>query len=388
MKFPSDLTLGYLRTAPVRTHDFGNFRRKRCNAFGLILHRVLLLSAVPRTAFGASEWFTWTDLKHFSCETNLNAATRTWTSPRVTNSVPWEELVVSWNIAGSAKISVAARGFHKNQATRYYNLGQWTLAPDGPRSSPDSQRDADGHVATDTLVIARAADGFQVSLTTRWVDPPPQFVSVSTADAHPREEPLPPLPTPALRVPERTQTEYPEGVQSWCSPTTLEMLMTYWAERCRRPEWSHTLLETVAGVNDPGWPGTGNWPFNTAFAGSHDGLRACTVRANRPSDLVHWLSVGYPVGVSVSYALLNGEAQPTPGDGHLVVVCGGDAEGRLEINDPGRALPRVHRHIDRDVFVRAWAYSAYTAYLVWPADLATPYGAVELDKPKKPASTP
>jgi hypothetical protein len=124
-----------------------------------------------------------------------------------------------------------------------------------------------------------------------------------------------------------------------------------------------------------------------AFAGSHDGLRACTVRANHPSDLAQWILAGIPVGVSVSYALLNGEPNPKPGDGHLVVVCGGDADGLVEINDPGRSLPRVHRHIDREVLVRAWAYSGYTAYLVWPTNRATPRGAIEMDNLKPSPGT-
>lgn len=322
--------------------------------------------------FGAARLYWWDDFQQLTRGGVGGEESRVWTSPVVTNSQPWQELVVSWNTEGDTSIHIEARAFHHGKATRYYSLGEWTSKTGGKRTSDGAQRDEDGHVATDTLVMKEPADGFQVRVRQNGSEGTLKFLTASVAEAVAQIEPLPPLPVRCLPVPEKSQAEFPEGIEKWCSPTTIAMLMDYWATQRNRPEWRHTVPETASAVFDPGWPGTGNWPFNTAYIGSHAGLRACVARANSPKDLGAWLTAGYPVGVSVSLALLNGGANPTPGDGHLVVVCGGTTDGKVVIADPGRALPRVHREIDPSVFVRAWAYSAYTVYLVWPEDTEPP----------------
>ncbi len=324
------------------------------------------------TSLGAAQLYWWDRFQGLNGQGRENPVALVWTSPIVTNTHPWEELVVSWNTTGDASIKVEARAFHQGRSTRFYSLGDWTLRPGGKRTSEGPQRDLDGHVATDTLVMKVPADGFQVRVIQGGGGGTLKFVSASVANAVAKIEPLPPLPFSRLPVPEKSQAEFPEGIEKWCSPTTTAMLLDYWATRQNRPDWRHTVPETASAVFDPGWPGTGNWPFNTAFIGSHVGLRSCVVRANSPKDLATWLAAGFPVGVSVSLALLNGEAKATVGDGHLVVVCGGTADGKVIIADPGRALVRVHREIAADAFVRAWAYSAYTAYLVWPEDREPP----------------
>ena len=333
---------------------------------------LLLACLEAGTSLGAAQLYGWNPTQDIRWKAKADNGARVWSSPMVTNTRPWQELVVSWNMTGEASIKVDARAFHQGQWTRYYSLGDWTLRSGGKRTSNGPQRDDEGHVATDTLVMKVPADGFQVRITQDGEVGTLHFVSVSVADAVAKIEPLHPLPPKRLPVPEKSQAEFPEGIEKWCSPTTTAMLLDYWATRQNRPDWRHTVPETAAAVFDPGWPGTGNWPFNTAFIGSHTGLRACVARAHSPADLTAWLAAGYPLGVSVSLALLNGEAKPTVGDGHLVVVCGGTADGKVIIADPGRALVRVHREIAADVFVRAWAYSASTAYLVWPEDRIPP----------------
>lgn len=322
--------------------------------------------------FGAAQLYLWDDFQNLTRNEVGGQESLVWTSPMVTNSQPWQELVVSWNTAGDSSIQIEARAFHHGRATRYYSLGEWTSKPGGKRTSDGAQRDGDGHVATDTLVMKVPADGFQVRVSQNGSGSTLKFLTASVTDAVAKIEPLPPLSIRRLPVPEKSQAEFPEGIEKWCSPTTTAMLLDYWGTQRNRPEWRHTVPETASAVFDPGWPGTGNWPFNTAYIGSHAGLRACVARANSPKDLAAWLMAGYPVGVSVSLALLNGGPKPTAGDGHLVVVCGGTADGKVVIADPGRAIPRVHREIESDVCVRAWAYSAYTVYLVWPEDMEPP----------------
>jgi len=59
--------------------------------------------------------------------------------------------------------------------------------------------------------------------------------------------------------------------------------------------------EVVKGVYDPKWGGTGNWVFNTAYAGSLKGMRAYTTRLSDVSELEDWIARGIPVGLSLCY---------------------------------------------------------------------------------------
>ncbi len=328
-------------------------------------------------ARAASELVVWDDFARWGRSAHGVDGGFSYFSPRVTHSRPWKELIVSWNMEGTSFVRIEVEAYRREKFVGRYCLGQWTLAPEGknPRTSGDAQRTTHGHVATDTLVIEEGADVFQVHAITHDPQSKLKLLTVNVSDDASALVPLPRLPTVSLPVPRKSQADFPEGIDKWCSPTTTAMLLDYWATQKNRPDWRHTVPETAAAVFDPGWPGTGNWPFNMAFVGSHSGLRGCVARANRPQDLVSWIEAGYPVGVSVSLALLNGEAKPTPGDGHLIVVCGGTRDGKVEIADPGRALPRIHREIDPEVFMRAWAHSAYTVYLVWPEDQTPPVWA-------------
>ena len=132
------------------------------------------------------------------------------------------------------------------------------------------------------------------------------------------------------------------------------------------------IPETARGVFDPGWPGTGNWAFNMAYAGQNPGLRTAVARLAGLADLERWIDAGFPVAASVSYALLKERPVAEPGDGHLVVVRGFTTEGDVLINDPGVRTSRVQRIVKRAAFRAAWRHSHQTAYLVWPANAALP----------------
>ena len=150
------------------------------------------------------------------------------------------------------------------------------------------------------------------------------------------------------------------------------MLLAFWARELGRPELDADVREVAAGVHDPGWPGTGNWPFNMAFAGARPGLRACVARFDGLSGLEAWTRRGLPVAISVSYAMLKGAPLAEPGDGHLVVVCGFTPDGDVVVDDPGVRRERVRRVFPRSDVARAWATSHRTVYLTWPEDRSVP----------------
>jgi hypothetical protein len=171
-----------------------------------------------------------------------------------------------------------------------------------------------------------------------------------------------------LSVPERSQLDYRNG-EAWCSPTSLSMILGFWARQSNRPELDRSVPEIAAGVNDPCWPGTGNWSFNTAYAGSFRGLRAFVTRLSCVTELEPWVASGVPVAASVSNSVLKGEAQRN--DGHIVVVIGFDARGDVVLNDPG-TRKAVRKIVPRERFAAAWAHSRNTVYLVFPENHAIP----------------
>ena len=80
-----------------------------------------------------------------------------------------------------------------------------------------------------------------------------------------------------LPVPTRSQLDYAGG-GAWCSPTSVSMVLSYWSMQLGRSDLNRDVPEVAAAVYDPGWPGTGNWSFNTAYAGSFPGMRAYVTR--------------------------------------------------------------------------------------------------------------
>jgi uncharacterized protein YvpB len=188
--------------------------------------------------------------------------------------------------------------------------------------------------------------------------------------------PIPPTDSPArtpsaggevLPVPERSQMAFPEG-GGWCSPTSTSMVLAFWANKLSRADLNKTVPEVAEGVNDPNWPGTGNWPFNTAYAGSFPGMRAYVTRLGGLNELELWIDSGMPVVASVAYGVLKGK-QTT--DGHLVVVAGFTQDGHVIVNDPGTRL-NVRKDFSRENFLKAWDHSKRTVYLIYPDSAVVP----------------
>lgn len=293
---------------------------------------------------------------------------------------PWREAVLSWNTASNACLTARARPIWKGESGPWYNLGHWCPdTNDGPRTSVGNQRDSIARVETDTLVLELPAEAIELEFTFNTPRPPADLrLGVSLLGSTNQLPTTPPAHRKAwgrsLDLPVRSQAEYPEGINSWCSPSSLSMILSYWANTLDRPDLLQDVPLVARSVHDPGWPGTGNWTFNTAYAGHHQGLSACVARLSGLPDLELWIEAGFPVATSISYSLLKGLPQPTPGDGHLVVVSGFTTDGQVRIHDPGVRRERVIKTVSRADFDRAWAHSSRTAYLVWPSNRKLPKG--------------
>ncbi len=370
-----------MRNAPSTTCACKSVRTKNggWRKAGLLLATCVALTTARASAFDARgrQFIGFTRFSAFKKSQGEQPGQLVLTSPEILGRMSWSELIASWNaqMPDGDYLKIEARALYPERATKYYTMALWSGNPGrNPRQSVLNQQDADGNVSTDTLVLRRRCDRLQLRLTFGGDDPRrPRliFLGLSLADTDAVSTLLPPNRLAwgkIISVPERSQMAYPGG-NALCSPTTVSMMMAYWSEKLNRPELDHDVPEIAREVYDPNWQGTGNWPFNTAYAGSFRGLRGYVTRLSDVSELEDWIAAGIPVGLSVCYNKLRGK--PGEPSGHLVVCVGFTERGDPVINDPGTTL-NVRKTFPRQNLIAAWAYSRNAAYLIYPADAEVP----------------
>jgi hypothetical protein len=316
----------------------------------------------------------------------------TWTSSWVIPTRPFTELVPSWIATtpnGSAlQVLVSVRD-DKGATSTTKDLGHWALN-DGTtkRASGGSQSDAVARVATDTVVATRrplTAYRLTVRLLRVAAGASPTLSSIGAVTSQPSAT-LPTVSLPlkkaavSLAVPRYSQMihrgqaqQYGGGGEAWCSPTSLSMVLGYygrlpapstytWVPRSAADRW----VDHVARLTyDYSYDGTGNWPFNTAYAATRTGSAFLTRLANlRMAE--RFIRAGIPLVLSIEFAkgqLPGAPISSTPG--HLVVLTGFTAAGNPIVNDPAASSDAgVRRTYDRAAFERAWLRSWGTAYVV------------------------
>ena len=337
----------------------------------------------------------------------------TWTSPWYATSFGFTELVSSWNATTPAgtwlQVQMQATT-NQGRPTKWYTLGIWASGTDTiHRTSVGSQGDGDGTVAIDTffakdhpmisyrlMVTLFRRAGTSVSPTLRTIG------AVASDAPEVNEKPyIPSLPSGAegvtLNVPTLSQEvhagEYPEfdgGGEAWCSPTSTEMVVRYWgsgptdAQVTAMP--SSTALNAPTPKQDPDvdyaamhtydahFQGTGNWPFNTAYAASF-GLDAEVTQLHSLAEAEQFISAGIPLVASIAFT-----ANQLPGflfkssDGHLLVIVGFTSAGDVVVNDPAAITDEtVQRVYDRQAFERAWlSATGGIVYVIHPSSVPLP----------------
>jgi hypothetical protein len=260
-------------------------------------------------------------------------------------------------------------------------MGYWAEdTAEFPRESVTGQKDEDGDVQTDTLVLKWPADRFQLRITLLGTNasarPWLRFLGASFLNTKAPFHARPPNQSAwgkVLPVPERSQLSDPGG-RDWCSPTSVSMVLAYWSAVLKRPDLNVELADAAAGIYDRNWPGTGNWSFNAAFAGKFDGMRGVVVRLGDVAELEMLVAAGIPPVLSVSYDRLHGRKQGQS-NGHLVVCIGFNEKGDAVVNDPWAELAKgdpVRYVIPRANLVKAWARSRQTVYLIHPENWPVP----------------
>lgn len=320
-----------------------------------------------------------------------------WKSPWVAPGFDYTELIASWSARtpGSSWIAIEVRGRTASGArTSWDTLARWAATDKVvKRRSGGSQSDDGTRVATDTWKTAGLAS-YRIRVTVRHEAgrkaPRVDLATVMTSR----------LPTAAgavsapgvargteLALPRYSQMihtgHYPQwggGGEAWCSPTSTSMVLGYygrlpgqgsygWVPAGHPDPWVDAAARSTY---DHAYEGTGNWPFNTAYAARRLGPtgEAFVTRLRDLTDAELLVKAGIPPVVSIAFG--RGELGGAPiaaSNGHLLVIVGFTATGDVIVNDPAAAsADGVRRVYARAQLEKVWLQaSGGTAYVVHDA---------------------
>jgi hypothetical protein len=307
-----------------------------------------------------------------------------WTSPAYRHGFGATQLISSWNAVTPKDtwLRVEMRGTTTGGAsTMWYTMARWALGDsDVIRTSVPDQEDASGYVDVDTFVansgVTLASYQLRVTLyRAAGTQATPKLVMAGAMTSAIPDRFTVPTSPPAgawgkeLAVPPFSQNihegEYPEfggGGEAWCSPTSTAMVMKYWGRGPSAedmswvdPSYADPEVDHAARfIYDKDYDGTGNWPFNTAYAASF-GLAAHVTRLHSLAELERYILAGIPVITSQSFLAseLDGAGYGTAG--HLMVIVGFTENGDVIANDPASSSNSAVRNVyKRDQFENIW----------------------------------
>ena len=304
-----------------------------------------------------------------------------WTSPWSTPGFAFTELVPSWE-ATTPKgtfVEVQVRGRSAAGTSSWDTLGRWASGDDGfRRTSQGSQTDDLARVATDTFVADGSFDSWQLRVTlnraagstrTPRVDAVgavvsriPSSTGVATSRPGVAAGTVLPVPRYSQMIHEGDYPEYDGGGEAWCSPTSLSMVLGYYdalppaADYAWVGNHADAVVDHVARMTyDYGYDGTGNWPFNTAYAGTRT-EQAFVTRFASLRGVERLVKARIPVITSLTFGRGQLDGAPIGStNGHLLVVVGFTATGDVIVNDPAASTRKgVRRTYDRGQFEDAW----------------------------------
>ncbi|OIK06801.1 C39 family peptidase [Bacillus sp. MUM 13] len=294
----------------------------------------------------------------------------------------FKEAVVSWGAKAppGTWLEFEIRPIFKDRIGKWYSLGLW-LESANPfsRHSQVGQDDLDGSVHVDTLMLENVAEGFQIraklASVYKNISPILKYFGVSLSLGRDRGEVQKEENYPdqkkwcslCLPVPKKSQMLYMGG-EVFCSPTSVSMILNFWAEKINDPPLKKSVPKVVKGVWDKAYKGAGNWSFNTAYVASL-GLYAIVARLSSLKKLEQLILLGIPVIVSIAYEHKSLDGAPLSfTNGHLVVVKGFSDNGNVLVNDPaGATNDEVEKVYNRNEFENAWLNgSDGTSYLIYP----------------------
>ena len=352
-------------------------------------------SAAPSVSFARLDFTAGTSSGVTATTTSLTlsgTATGTWTSATQSVLFAFDELVASWNATtpGGSWIAIEMAASGSGRTTKSYTMGIWTSdATPAHRTSVGGQADADGTVAIDTFIRAKKAlplTSYKITVTLHagTASPNVSLVGAMTSAVNRYDIPSAPYGSTlrdSLGVPRYSQEihaghfpEYDNGGEAWCSPTSTAMILDKWgagpsaAELAEFPatgEVDGQVDFTARAVYDWNYQGAGNWPFNTAYAGSREGITAFVTRLRSLAEAEMFIEAGIPLVASINGRLPGFFFGKT--NGHLLTIVGFTASGDVISNDP--AVPtdaEVHKTYGRADFEHVWLEgSAGIVYVIY-----------------------
>lgn len=325
-----------------------------------------------------------------------------WTSPEQRIGFGADELVASWiaDAPSGTWLQVEMRGTTSaGGRTKWYVLGRW--AGDDAyihRTSVPNQGDADGSVSIDTFIAGGYISSYQLRVTLYRLagtarQPALRSIGAMAASVPSKRKVTGASPSGGaegieLAVPRYSQNihlgEYPQwdgGGEAWCSPTSTSMVVAHWGAGPTPNDYSWVdpsfadpwVDHAARGTYDYRYQGTGNWSFNTAYAGRF-GLDGFVTRLHSLTELEQFIRAGIPVITSQSF-----KASDLPGagygsNGHLMVVVGFTRSGDVIANDPAApSNAAVRRVYPRANFERVWQQSTSgIVYVITPEGYRLP----------------
>lgn len=316
-----------------------------------------------------------------------------WTSPWATPGFDLTRLVASWSALtrGDSSIRVEVRGRAGSTTSSWDTLAVWAAGDRYTRRTTQSGQDDDlGSVNVDTWVVPGGVSAYQLRVTLTRAAGQAASPAVDTIGA--MASLLPDVATVrtsrpgvargiVLDVPQYSQMihrgEYPQyggGGEAWCSPTSTSMVLGYygalpkpkaysWVKDGYADPWvDHAARMTY----DYDYDGTGNWPFNTAYAANLAG-HAFVTRLRSLREAERFIKAGIPLVASIAFDRGGLDGAPISSTaGHLVVIVGFTKTGDVVVNDPAAATNAgVRRTYDRGQFENAWVpRSGGTVYVI------------------------
>ena len=326
-----------------------------------------------------------------------------WTSPWTSPGFGLTELVPSWDATTvrDTWVQIQVRGKGASGRSSWDTIARWSAGDSRfHRTNAGEQGDDLAHVDTDTWIGNSGVEfaSWQLRATlfravgtkaTPFVDTVgamssrlPQVGGVRTSRPGVASGITLQVPAYSQMIHRGEYPQYGNGGEAWCSPTSTSMVLGYYDSLPSAQEYSwvstgyrNRFIDHAARMTyDYQYRGTGNWPFNTAYAANHaDHAFVTRLRSLREAE--RFIKASIPVVASVTFGAGELDGAPISSTaGHLMVIVGFTNNGDVVVNDPAaRRNSGVRRTYDRGQFEDAWLpKSGGLAYIIRTSDRPLP----------------
>jgi len=381
----------------------------------LVIAAALCAASVPFTPAEAatdhSSLTRWTKAADFANGTNSTVtyddpyasggakayASRKWTSPWKTTGFTARTLIPSWNITAPSGTwaRIEARVKSGSTAGSWDTIANWGYSTAGVhRTSLSTQTDDLARVDVDTVTAngGKTFNAWQLRVSLirpKGATTKPTLLSVtgvvaSYAKRNPTTSYTTMTASKTLAVPTYSQmihkgqySAWGGGGEAWCSPTSTVMVLRYFKSGPKPADYSWATAKNYSDgfvdhaaryTYDYRYEGTGNWPFNAAYAGRY-GLDAFVTRLTNLRAGEAYIRAGIPLVASIAFTKGHLDGAPissTPG--HMLVIVGFTKAGDVVVNDPAASKnSTVRRTYKRAQFEKAWlGGSGGVVYVIRP----------------------